>query len=216
MKHVRALSITVFLTMALFMVGQPVLAAPSGGHLNITEVLVNDAADTIIITGEDLDFGPGPLEVRLGTVPGDITLDCLIPPPTAITIVCDLSSSGGLPPAGDYLLSVSMGNGQSQAIGQSQDDEYDLTIPTISAMTMLGFYQTSRENVIIQIGQQASISATCDLGDKLTGGGFATFAGVDVNRSKPQSDRSWLVRVVNNSGAVSTFSVFAICADLTP
>ncbi len=101
---------------------------PPGHHLNITEVLVSDAAKTITITGTDLDFGPGPLSVILGDVdtgPGDITTECTGgPAPTATMIVCDLSA-GGLPPAGDYLLTVSQGTGQSQG------DEYDLTIGAV-------------------------------------------------------------------------------------
>jgi len=94
-------------------------------------VLVDQDAHTITITGTDLDFGPGPLLVTLGEV-GDITAYCLSPLPTDTYIVCDLSGSGGLPPAGDYLLTVSQGTGQSQG------DEYDLTIGAAGPQGILG------------------------------------------------------------------------------
>src|SRR5262249_30880869 len=68
------------------------------------------------------DFGPGPLVVTLGQV-GNITAQCQTPPPTAALITCTLS--GGLPPAGDYLLTVSNGT------GQSSNDSYALTIGAV-------------------------------------------------------------------------------------
>ena len=97
----------------LVIAGQAWSAQPPGGHMNITEVLVDVPTDTITIIGTDLDFGPGPLSVTLGEI-GEITADCLSTLPTATVIVCDLSGSSGLPPAGDYLLTVSQGTGQSQ------------------------------------------------------------------------------------------------------
>ncbi len=118
------------LLVSMSMVGQSAWAArpgpaPPGDHLDITEVLVDFGTDTITITGEHLDHGPGPLVVTLGDANniGDITDDCT--PDFASdpqTIVCDLSSSSGLPPDGDYQLTVSRG------AGQSQNDAYDLTI----------------------------------------------------------------------------------------
>ena len=96
------------------------LAAPPGGHLNITQVLVDNPNDpaSIMISGEDFSFGPGPLVVTLGNAsltvvevvdvtPTDTMIEALLP--------------AGLP-SGDYLLTVSMGS------GESQNDEYDLTI----------------------------------------------------------------------------------------
>jgi len=111
----------VFLVCVLF--GQPAAGQKPGGqqpggHLRIDEVLVDFTLETITITGEDFDFG-GYLEVTLGQVPGDITGLCT-PFPTT-TIVCDFSGPG-LPLDGDYLLTVATG------VGQSQSDEYDLTI----------------------------------------------------------------------------------------
>ena len=96
-------------------------AGSPGGHLGITEVAVDDATSTIVITGHD--FGPAAkLKVSLGEI-GDVTPLCtaqLASSPQTIT--CDFTSAGGLPPAGDYLLTVAIGNGQSQS------DEYALTI----------------------------------------------------------------------------------------
>ena len=87
--------------------------------------------ETITIVVEDLDFGPGPLVVRLGDESGfgDITSGCvddLISNPQTLT--CDFSAAGlgtGLPPDGDYLVNVATGDGQSQS------DEYDLTIAEV-------------------------------------------------------------------------------------
>ena len=63
------------LLMCVLMFGQPAQAAQPGGsasqpghHLEITEVLVDFAEDAIVITGENFDFGPGPLEVLLGDI----------------------------------------------------------------------------------------------------------------------------------------------------
>lgn len=89
-------------------------AAPPGGHLNITEVLV-DVPDVGLITikGADLDFGNS-LVVTLGEF-GSL----------AIISVTDFMIVAELPvdiPDGEYLLTVSRGR------GQSQNDEFDLTI----------------------------------------------------------------------------------------
>src|SRR5688572_29528280 len=107
---------TLILALAALAAGVPstIQAAGSpGGHLGITEVAVNDATSTIVISGHD--FGPaGKLEVSLGEI-GDVTPLCtaaLAASPQTIT--CDFSGAGGLPPACDYLLTVATGNGQSQ------------------------------------------------------------------------------------------------------
>lgn len=86
-----------------------------GGHVNITEVWVDIDGDVINIIGESFDFG-GPLQVTLGG--DDISADCTML--DATTIECD-----GVPADGDYLLVVSTGT------GQSQNDEYDLTIGAV-------------------------------------------------------------------------------------
>ena len=93
---------------------QPV-PTPPGDHLNITEVEVNFDTSMIVITGEHFSFG-NTLEVTLGEFgPLDI-----VGVPSDMEIMVDFPA-GGLP-AGEYLLTVSTG------IGQSQNDEYDLTV----------------------------------------------------------------------------------------
>ena len=91
-------------------------SAGPGGHLTITEVSVDDVAQTVTITGEDFDFGSG-FEVRLGGVA--VTDSCTRVSGELIT--CDFSAAG-LPSPGDYLLTVATGPGESRG------DEYDLTI----------------------------------------------------------------------------------------
>ncbi len=88
-----------------------------GGHLKITQAFVDFGSNTIVITGEDFGFG-GPLGVTFG----DMTPSCnayLASAPQ--TIICTFGSNK-IPPAGDYLLTVSTG------AGQSQSDEFYLTI----------------------------------------------------------------------------------------
>lgn len=92
-----------------------------GGHLNITNVEVQSDFNTItiVISGEDFDFGQ-PLQITFAGV--DITFNCgwigqIVKPNE---IICEFD--GGLPAIGDYELNVSTGTGQSQS------DEYDLTI----------------------------------------------------------------------------------------
>ena len=105
------------------LVGQPaVVAQPAAGqgpgnHLRILEIHADPDAGTIQILGEGFNFGPGPLTVSLGTL-GDITPSCTLTNPQ--TIDCNLGRA--FPSAGDYLLTVATG------MGQSQGDEYDLTI----------------------------------------------------------------------------------------
>ncbi len=118
-----------FLVCVLF--GQPAAGQGKrgqqpGGHIRIDEVFVDFNLETITIKGEDFDFG-GFLEVTLGeALVGDITSLCtpdFVSIPQNIT--CDFSVNNGgtgLPPDGDYLLTVATG------AGQSQSDEYDLTI----------------------------------------------------------------------------------------
>ena len=101
--------------------GMTVSAAPPGGHLNISQVLVDDPNDptSITIVGTDFLFGPDAPIVTLGEYvdPLDIVGD-----PTNEEIVALLPESII---AGDYLLTVATGT------GQSQNDEYDLTIGAV-------------------------------------------------------------------------------------
>jgi len=94
--------------------------SPPGAHLDITEVRVDDPNNptSIIIMGEDLDFGSGPLSVTLGEF-GALTITGT---PSGSLIEADLPGNIF---DGDFLLTVSMGN------GQSQNDEYDLTIGAV-------------------------------------------------------------------------------------
>ena len=114
------------------MVGSAALGAvPSngqepGGHLIISNVFVDFDRSLIIIVGASFDFGK-PLKIMLGAPDnmGDITSLCT-PHFSSVpeTIMCDFSADA-LPSAGDYRLIVSTGNGQSQA------DQYDLTIGAV-------------------------------------------------------------------------------------
>ena len=103
--------------MLVFLFSQA-LAAPPGGHLNIeeVEVTVGDPDTTLAIKGVDLDFG-GTLGVTLAGAPA------VIVSASSTEIIATVST--GSYPAGDYLLTVSRGN------GQSQNDEYDLTIGAV-------------------------------------------------------------------------------------
>lgn len=96
-------------------------AAPPGGHLNVVQVFVDDPNDptTITIVGEDLLFGNGPLTVTLGEYVAPLTI---VGTPTDTEIVATLPVNID---DGDYLLIVANGE------GQSQNDEYDLTIGAV-------------------------------------------------------------------------------------
>ena len=127
----RAVLVAAVVFVTIMLVGQPA-AIGNGGvgpgrHLRINEVVVDFDNETFTVTGEDFDFGD-PLQITLGDPGniGDITPFCVpdfLADPQTIT--CDLSAPPGLPTAGDYLLIVSTGEGQSQS------DEYDLTIGAV-------------------------------------------------------------------------------------
>jgi hypothetical protein len=114
---------TLLTSLLLIFAMSPVIAAPPGGHLNVEHVMVivdNDGSGLttrFTIIGKDLDFGNGPVSVTLGGI-GDLNVD-------AVTDTVIEASVPGEIPAGDYLLTVSNGN------GQSQNDEYDLTIGAV-------------------------------------------------------------------------------------
>lgn len=109
--------------------GRSVLAAPPGpgppgGRLNITEVFVDAPADgQITIMGENFLFGGTP-DVTLGDF-GSLTI---VAAPTDNQIVANLPAAI---PAGDYLLTVSTGT------GQTENDEYDLTIAAVASYALL-------------------------------------------------------------------------------
>ena len=159
------------LTLFLALIGTAALAAPKppGQHLNVTEVTADIGAGTLTITGEDFNVGPGPLDVALGefgslaiTFSGATLIDALLPV--------------GIP-AGDYLLTVSTGNGQSQS------DEYDLTIGAVGPEGPTGppgvsGYQvvtnTSADNTVAY----KTVSVACPAGKVLLGGGAGIFWGL--------------------------------------
>lgn len=111
-------------------VGGPGKPKPPGLFLDIQEVILTDPFDLVSpagglmdIFGENLNFGAGPLVVDLGLTTNAFNpLTCVFVPITSSThIGCaipDLSAFG----TGDYLVTVSRG------MGQSENDEYDLTI----------------------------------------------------------------------------------------
>ena len=97
-----------------------------GARLNIVEVFTDFEQEFITIIGEDFDFGR-PLVVTLGEAGnfGDISDLCVADFEFVPQIIsCDFETVG-MPEDGDYLLTVSTGTGQSQG------DEYDLTIGAV-------------------------------------------------------------------------------------
>lgn len=123
--RVTSLLLSAFLI--LFVVLPEASGKPPGGHLNITQVFVDDPENptSIMIIGEDLLFGPQGPSVTLGEfgalsivgTPTDTLIEALLPV--------------GIPD-GDYLLTASGGN------GQSQNDEYDLTIGAVGPQGIQG------------------------------------------------------------------------------
>jgi hypothetical protein len=150
--------------------------AQPGGHLTITNVGVNFNDHTIEIIGEQLDFGPGPLVVSLGGE--DITAGCTLNSPTDID--CDLSDLGGIPANGDYLLVVSNGH------GQSQNDEYDLSIQRVffpnAGLVYTNTASKGNANVGEAVANNKFVDATCDSGDILLSCGIV-IAGSTGNGS---------------------------------
>ena len=96
--------------------------SPGGGNqVTITEVLVDFDQESISIAGSNVTSDA---EISLGdpNTLGDITSMCSPDVSTTPDIIaCDFSVPG-LPPDGDYLLTVSIGS------SGNDKDEYDLTI----------------------------------------------------------------------------------------
>ena len=113
---VAVLTVTVFVSWTSLALAAKPGPTPPGNHLNIIEVSVDFNTNTLTIIGEDLGFG-APLVVTLGGI------DIGFMTATNVEIVSTITSSTF--PPGDYLLTVSTGN------GQSQNDEYDLTIGAV-------------------------------------------------------------------------------------
>ncbi|MDA2920368.1 DUF1566 domain-containing protein [Desulfobacterota bacterium AH_259_B03_O07] len=126
-RHIRNTPlIGVILLLSMSIAGQAWSQKPPGQHLNITEVIVDDQNNptSIMILGEDFLFG-SPLEVTLGEFLGLLAIISA----SDTMIVASLPNPIG---PGDYLLTVSTGNGQSQS------DEYDLTIGAVGPEGPIG------------------------------------------------------------------------------
>jgi len=120
MRIIKALLSTSALVVFLF---SPAIAAPPGppgAHLDVTQVMVDDPDNptSVMIIGTDLDFGNGPLSVTLGE------FGALVVTGTPSDTLIEATLPAGIYP-GDFLLTVANGN------GQSQNDEYDLTIGAV-------------------------------------------------------------------------------------
>jgi len=126
--HLRCGSAVSWVVVLALLLGPWAWAAPPGSHLQITAVHVDDLSNTILIMGQKMNFGPGPLVVTLGQ--SNITARCQTPPPSATLITCTFSS--GLPAAGDYRLTVANGPGQGQS------DQYDLTLGSVGPQGLKG------------------------------------------------------------------------------
>ncbi len=132
MKSIIAKQTAAFFVAGMLAAGVGALAAADawaapGVPLTISEVFVDFTNDTIAITGEGFDIGSGPVTVTLGD-PDLIAAGSIVCTPdfgaSPQTIGCDFFAPG-LPPDGDYLLTVATG------AGQSQSDEYDLTVGAV-------------------------------------------------------------------------------------
>jgi hypothetical protein len=160
------------LGVALFFVGATAAeAGPKdpglpGSHLTVEAVEIDfdpmvSTFGQLTITGQHFEFG-NPLAVSLG--PSAQSPSDLIMVSTSDTVLLyDLPKAF---PNGDYLLRVSTGN------GQSQNDEYDLTIGAVGppGVTELVFYESERGDVTIPEGSASgSVSISCDSGDTALG-----------------------------------------------
>lgn len=193
MRPLRTLALVIAAALAVF--PSAALAAPPGDHLLITAVHVDETLNTIMIMGQQFNFGPGPLVVTLGQV-GNITSQCQTPPPTAALITCTLS--GGLPPAGDYLLTVSNGT------GQSQNDSYALTIGAVGPQGPKG--ATGPPGLPGTFTYHACSNAffcACPFGALLIAGGGACPGGSVLfisSHDPPGAGIDWQVLCIDNFG----------------
>ncbi len=187
---------------------QPVGQQPGGG-LVITGVDVDFINDTLCITGEDFDFGPGPLIVSLDSI-GDITGYCTLA--DSQTIDCDFSSNAGLPADGDYLLIVANG------AGQSQSDEFDLGIErTFFNVAPGDLVYTVRATKGTESGGSAVannkfVDVTCNAGDILISGGIQLGgSGAGGNTPAGNQDIADHITILENRplGGVSAWRVRA-------
>ena len=202
---------------------------PPGAHLDVTEVFVDGTS--IMIIGTDLDFGSGPLSVTLGefgalTITGTPT-DTLIEAMLPIGIL-----------DGDYLLTVSNGN------GQSQNDEYDLTIGAVGPQGEQGIqgapgvsdYERVSAISTNTSGSQKAANVSCPGSKKVLGGGFGIIdtntaapfnppqemQKIGILTNQPSSDTGWVALAVGfqseGAPAPNKWNViaFAVCATVAP
>ena len=162
-------------------------------HVLITEVAVDSAAETITITGRDFDFGGAP-RVKLGEI-GEVSSLCSASYGSPDTVVCDFSGAG-LPPDGDYLLTLVDRAGREQDGFVRPDYRGDWSHRSGRASGTSGgppgadgapgapgppgpsgvatIYTRTAVATAIGTGDVETIGATalCDPGDPVLGGGF--------------------------------------------
>jgi len=239
MKFLNPVSLVSLALMGITAQAQPPGSVLPGGGTDVQEVFVNFESDTITIRGDSLvPEADSRLVVTLGAlndpVFGDISSYCALSDPQ--TISCDFSGSYDLTgdDAGDYLLTVSIGNGQSQS------DEYDLTIGAVGPKGDRGdkgdkgdqgppgaasIYVKFSE---INLGNDSSL-IRCDSGDQATGGGVSiqsTAVDKEIYRSVPYCDQApcdnstnvvptaWLCSVRSTPPDYSPIRCYVVCADL--
>jgi len=127
----RSVIISLAFCVLITFVGVASAAQAPQSPATIREVFVDFSNQSITIEGEGFNT-TGPAQVNLGLV-GNISNLCvadLVSAPQSV--VCNFSS-GGLPPDGDYLLSVTTGTGN-----QARTDTHDLSIGAIGPIGPTG------------------------------------------------------------------------------
>lgn len=221
LRATAALLAAIVLSMTLAAGSAALAASPKGqqpgGHLKISEVFVDFTNDVILITGEDFDFGPGPLTVTLGD-PDLIAAGSIVCTPDFAalpqTIECDFFTPG-LPADGDYLLNVFTGNGQSQS------DEYDLTIGAVGPEGPQGDQGPPGPpgppglvalDRIIRVTGANVFAVTCPPLSKVVGGGAICVTPGLLTKSIPNiGTQNWTAGCRRDGNFVAPVEIFAIC-----
>ena len=230
-KFISVLALAMLIGWASLAVAvKPDPSAP-GGHLLIKEVaVVVDAGasqTTFTITGQDFDFvNLSDLVVTLGEF-GDLTIV------NAASNEIVATFSAAIDP-GDYLLSVSTGN------GQSKHDEYDLTIGAVGPQGPQGpqgppgdegaqgpegpqgpagqgaqslDFDGAQQTVTVQDGTAESIQVTCPAGYFIMSADYQ-HAGAPLiifDQRVDISSATAIVGVKNTTGSAWPVTVFAKC-----